>query len=164
MTAFRICLEEFARSFEIATREPSGSKFYRVVESAPTWMQSDDVVQTIHRAVDDRLPDDWIYEAMSTLADVMIGYSADTADRMRDNVHEIADAMVDVYNADRTAWLASHLANMSLVDEACDEFGCDPAADIATRIGIGQFYALDRIANAIVDACESEANNREATP
>ena len=158
LTTFQIVLTEFAGAFTCGKRD-DGKTFYRVKDDAPTWLKGSSVMLAIHSAVDDRLPDDWIYESTAAIASAMTGYSADNADAMRESVHEIADGMVDVYTTDRTAWLASHLYNLQLCDDACAELGCE-GSDITNRIGVGQYYALERIASAIVEACDEEATTR----
>ena len=160
---FAKVMKELADAFVPGKRD-DGTTFYKLSDEAPTWLQKDagsKVMREIHSALDDRLPNDWVYEAVSSLADAFVDHEAEDEDSARDSSHEIADGLVDVYNNDRLQWLASHMLNANLVDEACDELGCDPKADTFSRIGLGQFYAYERLANAVIAAVQSEAESRD---
>lgn len=163
MSAFMTVLKEFAAAFKRDKRN-DGTEFYTLRDDAPAWLQGDagrTIMREIHEALDDRLPNDWVYETAASVADTLTGYDLDDADDARENLHEVADGAVDVYNADRSKWLADHLSNAALVDEACSELGCEPDADTFTRIGLGQYLAITRIGGAVIDAVEAEADSRE---
>jgi hypothetical protein len=119
----------------------------------------------VHAAVDGpRLPDDWVYEQCASVASALVErvrYGISSADDAREALREIADELVDVYNADRLAWLASHLGNVAIVAEACADLDVSPDTDTFTRIRLGQCEAISRIAGALIDACEFEADRRE---
>lgn len=149
-TTFRLVAEELSAAFE----------HNQIKSNAPDWLQGSDVMLAIHKAVDDRMPDDWVYESTASIAETLTGYDFDDADEAREHIHEIADGMVDVYNADRTAWLGSHLLNAYLCDEATKESGTADT-DMFQRIGLGQYLALDRIGQELVNQIEAEADSRE---
>jgi len=155
--------EELAAAFTSDTRTDGGT-FYKLKDDAPQWCLRDNdsgesLMLRIHRAVDDRMPDDWIYSAADSIASSLREY--ESIDDMRDAVSEIADGQVDVYNADLTKWLASHLFNLSLCDEAAEELGSDKEKGIIGLIQLGQFIALERIANALISEIEAEAEKRD---
>ena len=103
------------------------------------------------------LPNDWIYEAIhSVLGDL----TDREPDSWEDSTSEIADSNVDVYNADRTRWLASHLAFGALVDEAVEELGQSDQG-IFGNIGIGQYVLLERIAHTLISAIEEQAKDSD---
>lgn len=156
-TPFRRALAEFSAACETAKRD-DGKSFVSLRDGSPQWMT--DAIHAAHNAIDGRLPNDWIYEACESVASTMDGYSADDADGMRENDHEICDGLVDVYNSARLAWLADHLGNADLCDEACRELG-SPDADTFDRIGLGQFMAYTRIFNALIDAFTERADEIE---
>lgn len=156
-THFRTVIEELSEAFECDTRA-NGESFFRLKDDAPDWIDS----HAFHAAVDDRLPCDWVYEKAAHIADNFTGYDCEDADELRDHIGEIADGLVDVYNADRLRWLAANLYNAALVDEACDELGGSDA-DTFTRIGYGQYMAIERIAYALLDAAAEEAEERESS-
>lgn len=157
-TPFQRAVAEFASAWETAKRD-SGDTFYRVKDrAANAWVT--EAVKSAHFAIDGRLPDDWIYQHASLIADAMEGYSADDADGMRENDHEICDGLVDVYNSDRYKWLASHNGNAAICDEACEELG-QTDADTTERIGLGQFHMLRAIFNAVIEACDERASEIE---
>jgi len=162
LNTFKAVMKEFAGAFESAKRADSKSTYYRLREDAPEWLRKDagsKVMREIHEALDDRLPNDWVYEAVSSLADAFVDHGCDDEDEAREACHEIADGLVDVYNSDRLKWLSDHMGNAALVDEACSEFGAE-GKDTFDRIGLGQFYAYERLANAVIDQVQAEADSR----
>jgi hypothetical protein len=147
--------------------EEARATFYRICDTAPAWIKQDyslgnNLMNRAHEALDDRLPDDWVYEIAAHVAEAFTEYDFDTIDELRDKVSEIADSEIDVYNSDRLQWLASHLGNADLVDTAVQEFGYDNSTGIVGAIGIGQYYAIERIAGALIDAIEAEVEKRDA--
>jgi len=163
-TTFRIVLTELATAFVSAKRTSNGEKYYRIKDDPPTWLRGTNLMHEIHSAVDGsdpRLPDDWIYEATASAADSLRDHGVENSDDAREALHEVADSLVDVYNSARLAWLASNLRNAELVDEACNELGCDADADVCTRVGLGQYLAYTRILEAVIAAVETEANERD---
>jgi hypothetical protein len=81
-------------------------------------------------------------------------------------MHEIADRLVDVYNQDRVNWLALHLNNSLLCDEAKavrrSKIGGN-TPDMFAAIGLGQYLAIDRIGRGVIAAVEFEQYTRNAT-
>lgn len=155
----------------IRVAEEKRATFYKIREGAPKWIWDyenveDKLMFRVHKAIDDRLPDDWIYEQAAHVADRFTHYDFKTADDLRDLAFEIADSLVDVYNTDRLRWLASNLDNVTLVDEAIIgyeiDFHGDNATGILGAIGAGQILAIERIALALIDAIEAEAEKRPA--
>lgn len=162
MSTFKTVAQELAAAFTSDTRS-DGTVFYKLKDERAAWISKDyeeGPVGKAHSAVDDRLPDDWIYEQCACIADTLTEY--DDADDARDHISEIADGEVDTYNAARSAWLASHLGNLALCDEAMEDFGSDyPEGGISQIIALGQFKALEAITGALIDAIEDEAQARD---
>lgn len=155
-TNYQRAVSEFAGAFSRSVRS-DGGEYYKLNDGAPDWLQGSDVMLAVHQALDDRMPDDWVYKTAASVAENLRDYDRETADESRDDVGEIADSLVDVSNADRLQWLSSHLRNAALCDEAANELG-DPG-DTFQRIGLGQYWAIERIAFAIIDACEERASD-----
>ncbi len=158
-TPFQRAIAELASAFETATRD-GGGKYTRLRDGHPEWMR--DAVYAAHEAIGGRLPSDWAYASCSAIVDTMTGYDADDADGMRDNEAEICDGLVDVYNADRVKWLADHLDNAALCDEAAEESGTGVVA-MFDLIGQGQYLGLTRMFGALIDACDERATEIEAS-
>jgi hypothetical protein len=140
--------------------------FTKLKDDRADWLKGDDeyrFMREIHEALDDRMPDDWVYQQASSIADRLTEY--EDADSARDSISEIADGLVDPYNTDRAKWLASHLLNAGIVDRAIEELGFDFTGPNSTgifgAIGLGQYVALEAIANAIIAAIEAEMEARE---
>lgn len=141
--------QAFADAFESATRD-NGEAFYRLKDGSPGWMS--DAIRDAHDS-GNIFPHDWIYDA----CDTMVSQMADSdPDQWEDYAGEWADSAVDAYNADRAAWLASHLAFGVIVDEAVDEFGHSDQG-IYGDIGIGQYCLLRNIADALIQAVTAQA-------
>jgi hypothetical protein len=167
-TMFAKVMKELADAF-VTDKRNDGKTFYKLKDGVndngvPDWLSGDagsKVMREIHSALDSRLPDDWVYEAVSSIADAFESNGVDNEDDAREQAHEIADGLVDVYNSDRLKWLATHLLNVDIVDEACKELGTADDAGIIDRIGVGQYYAYERLANAVIEAVKDEAEGRD---
>lgn len=157
---FKKCIAEVADAF-VAGKRDNGKEFYKIKDDAPEWLRGPDFMRGVHAAVDNRLPDDWIYEHTMLAASNLGGYDIDTTDHARDSAPEVVDGLVDVYNNERYQWLASHMCNADLCDEAQDDRALPHDTSMADRIGAGQALALERICYAIIDAAQSEAESRE---
>lgn len=142
---------EFANAFEQDKRN-DGKEFYKLKDGSHQWM-----TDAIHAAHGDMLPIDWIYEHCSRVADKMC--DSDPED-WQDSVSEWADDLVDVYNADRTAWLALHLGFAAWVDEAVEELGHSDQG-IFGDIGYGQYRLIESIAHALITGVQEAADEAE---
>lgn len=161
---FSVILAELAGAF-ITAKRSDGTEFVKLADDAPPWTLNDRVSGSltlrIHRAVDDRAPDDWVYQAIRDMANKLTGYGCESADTLREAVSEAADGEVDIWNAALTKWLASHLSNAALVDEAVEEMGWPADRGIFGAIAMGQYRALEAIGNAIIDEVQAELERRE---
>lgn len=156
MTNFKTVMNELSNAFERRSRD-NGDRFYTLKDGSPEWMAG--TIYSAHNAIDGRLPDDWIYEAVHSLA---CNYNThDDADECRDEESEVCDGLVDVYTSALTTWLASHLGNVALCDEAADEFGLEEHNDIDHRIRMGQLLAYQRISGALLECVEAVAEDRD---
>jgi hypothetical protein len=157
---FSTVLAEMAEAFEQSKRD-DGKTFYKLKDDAPEWLKGSDVMLKIHSALDDRFPDDWVYETAWAIAENLTGYDDANADDANDQLHEVADGLVDVYNSDRARWLALHLNNALLCDEAAEESGTPIDVDMFSRIGAGQHLAIERIGYALITAVDAELDERD---
>lgn len=157
--------KELADAFTTDTRN-DGTTFHKFADDAPEWIteKNEDgayLSHRIHQAIDGRLPDDWVYEHASYIADRLTEF--EDIDAMRDAAYEIAGNLVDVYSSARLKWLASNLNNVALCDEAVEEIGYDKEQGILGMIAAGQLKALEALAMALVTEIENEATRREET-
>ncbi len=153
---------ELSTAFASDKRTQDDKIFWKLKEDSdlPEWLQADagrDVMHGIHKCLDDRMPDDWVYEVVAHTADSLADY--EDADSMQEASHEIADGQACIYNADLTNWLADHTDNAYLCDEACDEFG-DPE-DMFKRIQYGQLVGITRIISGMISAIMEEFDSQE---
>lgn len=170
-TTLQTILTELNDAF-VQDKRNDGTVFWKLKEDAAPWLKAEDdtgnnFIFRVHDALDDRLPDDWVYEKMAELAQKFTEYDFDSVDELRDNyLSEIIDSLVDVYNMDRARWLASHLNNQALCDEAAEEYNfveqctIEHGLSISDLMGQGQYLAIDRIAQAMVSEIEAEIEAR----
>lgn len=166
MNTFQKVIAEIAGAFK--TQKAPGAKddddvIFVLKDDAPEWMKDFTFMHKIHAALDGRGPDDWVYEHTYRLACDFSEREAESADDLRngDSLHEIVDGMVDIYNSDRLRWLAMNLVNVDLCDEARESGVVADDASMLDRIAAGQYMALERIANALLDAAEERASEIE---
>jgi len=135
-------LDEFCEAFETRTRD-NGDKFTCLTVESPSWMT--DILRECHG---DMFPDDTKYNMIQECADSLREYKS----LGTDNVFEIADGLVDIYNSDRTDWLSSHLSRAYYIDAAQEEGLLTEDADTFTRIGVGQFKEYEEILYTLIRA------------
>lgn len=145
-----------ARDFAAAFTTDNPRKVWAIHNNAPAWMR-----EAMHAVHADRFPDDWIYATAKAAAD----YIAEAKYTDADDAHDqgmgcFADDNVDVYNAARSAWLASNLNNADYCDRAVSDGLVAADADMFDRIGVGQYLASEEIYAGIIDAIQTEAEVR----
>lgn len=145
-----------ADSFEQRTRD-NGETFYCLTDNAPEWMR-----EAMRDAHGDMLPDDTRYRMIRSAVYSLTDYSPDD---WEDCLHEMADSLVDVYTADLTAWLASHIQRVSYCDEAASEYGLESndgaRFDTAQFLMRGQYAEYIEILSALVSAITEQAEESE---
>lgn len=159
-TPFLLALRDLAGAFVAGpTQRENEETITTLRDGSPEWMR--DAVYAAHDALGYGLPNDWCYAACSEVASSLADHAPVDADAAREASHEVADGAVDVYHSARTKWLADHHANVSLVDQACEELGVASDASIYDRIATGQHGAYLSIVEALISACDSEAHSRK---
>lgn len=136
---------KIAPFFERRRTRDSGEAFYTLKDDKPEWLQ--DAVMDAHNG---EMPDDWIYEQCSAIADMIDDYDPD--DDLEDATHEMADGLVDVYTHDLNRWYAANLCRAEWVEQAREEGLIDADADITARFSAGQYLQLRFIADQLVGA------------
>lgn len=152
---------EFARAFEQDAR-PNGEPFYKIADSAPEWLQDHGVMRRVHESLDDRMPDDWVYETAEAFTRRLGEYEIEDADDADEIVCEIADSLTDHDYSSLARWLAMNNRNGFLCDEADDECAAGKGATLFDRIHYGQFLAVERIGRAIIAEISAEHERRNA--
>lgn len=143
--------------FESFKRDGSDETIYRTKDGAPEWLRD-----LVHEAHGDMLPDDWRYEAIMDALSHIGDTDAETADDLDDESHEFADGHVDVYNAARAEWLASHLARGGYVDQAIDDGLADPSQGVYQLIGVGQYVELEEVFASVRQSLADRLEELEA--
>ena len=135
-----------AHAFFEARERGEGERFTTTRYDSPEWLRD-----LVHEAHGEFLPDDWRY---STIHNALV-FIAENPGADDDSAHEFADTAVDVYSADRLAWLASNLRRLAYVDEAVAEYG--PREQIIDNIGIGQYGEAFEIYASIYASLDDRA-------
>jgi len=116
-------------------------EYYCLKDDAPSWM-----VDVIHKAHGDRLPNDSIYEVVNEVAAELADSNPDTdLDELREVIAEIEP---DVYTSDLTSWLNETPYNVYYLDEALKE-GIKDGFDLLSR---AQYLFKQEVANALLEA------------
>lgn len=151
---FRAHAREFSDAFERATRT-DGTAFVKLSSDAPEWMT--DAVRDSHARA---LPDDYVYSLCEECADGIAEHSdwLDDVDSVEDYLHEIADAAVPIYNAERARWLSENISNCEWIAESVANFGAPSECDVFDLLGQGMYaqasYVAGILFNAIREAAE----------
>lgn len=144
---------EAAACFESVKRDGSEDDYYtRVKDGSPEWLT--DLVRHAHLD-GEMFPDDWRYACISAAVDA-IDEAGEDAD-LDDLGSEFADGQVDVYTADRYAWLSSNLRRSGYVDDAVSEGLAVPETDTVDRIGLGQYMEATEVYHAVKGFLEERA-------
>lgn len=141
---------KYAGFFEKKGRE-NGEAFVTLQEGAPDWL-----IGAVREAHDGALPNDWVYAecfaVCEAIDDGALTVSPEIDDDMED-FHGYVDARVDIYIKDRFRWaldmcLTELFAN---AEERATEL-CSEAMPMADRLGAVQYAAIERIAEAMLEA------------
>lgn len=146
--ALQRAADQASKAFEVSERS-NGEECIVLSGDAPDWLVS----REWHTAIDGtapRLPSDWIYEKAQN---IFLGFaevlSHDLDADLERAQAELVDAEIDTYTSDLLAWLADSDRNIALVDEARHEMGADVSTE--RSIVLGQFFALERLANCVLE-------------
>lgn len=124
---------EFVPFFKTIVREGSHHEIVTLKDDAP-----DELVDLIHTAHGDFLPDDFRYEVIH---DALCAFAdCENPDDVR--------VEADIYNHDLLRWLSSNLKRIGYCDEAQTEFGLDKS-DVMTLITYGQQIEKNEIVSCV---------------
>jgi hypothetical protein len=123
-----------------------GGTFYALRKGSPEWMR--DLMRAAHRD-GDIFPDDWRY-ACAFAACEAIAECEDGA-HLDERGHDFADAYVDTYTHDLTAWLASSNHRVGYVDEAREYYGNDGEWTMDYALPMGQYVEAREVFDAVVE-------------
>lgn len=151
----RIAALAFMDAFQRKTRD-NGDAFYSLKGGTPEWMR--DAICDAH---DDKLPDDWSYDACHSIVCAICDSSDDdTESDIRDRDCEIIDSCIDSYTNRLALWLASHSARIGYCEEAGKEYGAP--TDIVRAMRQGQYYELSLIFAAILSAIVAQVEEGDS--
>jgi hypothetical protein len=164
---FQIVASELAAA--LVTKDRSdGEKFVTLSDDAADWMT--EAIHCAHVAIDDRLPDDWIYASCKRVADEL----SEIDEPDDDTTYEIADRLTDTATHTLLTWLASHVLNADVVDQANIDYGTfDMLRDrdrrgkvenptLVQMLQCGQLEMLRAITAALIEEIQSAVKARES--
>lgn len=129
--------------------ESPADRAVTIADSAPAWVR-----EGVEAAHDGTLPNDWIYQECEAAFDAIQDGSLNRSDD--GSVHEWADSRVDVYTQARFQWAAAFCLQSlyASAEDAARDMGGDKS-DVGEYIGVVQYCALCRIAEAMLEAKRS---------
>lgn len=144
-------MQFFADQFETRERE-NGTAFHCLGDNRPEWCQ--DIARECHGGM---MPDDYRYQWLSHGADSLADIPAD---EWEDQITEIADGMVDVYNFNLLQWVSSNLSRIEYVDDAMEN-GLPRENDLISALQCGQMEEIRETLCHLVEEIESLADDVE---
>jgi len=139
----------YGQFFETKTRD-NGASFVTLKDEAPEWLG--EAVRDAHHG---DLPNDWIFAQCEAAVDAFDNGNV-TSD---DDVHEHADAQVDVYTKDVFQWAADFCLSSTYgeAEEEAADMGTD-TKEIVKVLQAIQYCAISRIVRIMLEACENAEN------
>ena len=135
----------FASHFTTGTRE-SGKTYTKLTDDAPAWLK--EAVQEAHHGT---LPNDWVYAECRAAVEAVDSGALDVEDEDDDDVHNHADAQVDVYTQELFQWAADFCLTdtFSAAEEEAENMGYGKDDDVSKRLAAIQYAALRHIADTM---------------
>ncbi len=141
-------VKEFNNSMEYVkvNREGKEEYIYKLKNGSSKIFQ--DIIFEVHRAIGDRLPDDYIYSEIAN----DIEFLSDNIDEDSD-IEELRESLIeslesDVYLSDLQDWASYHLDNQCYIDDAIKEF-CPQ--DYFGTLSAGQYLFKQDIINNLIN-------------
>ena len=112
----------------------------------------DDLQSIVQEAHLGEFPNDWRFDTVhsiaSTLAEMPDSEDWDV-DNFRDESHEVADSLVDVYTSDLLQWVAGNI-NRHQWDDSDIANGVEPHGDIAALVRLRQYEEIESMVHAVL--------------
>jgi len=127
-----------------------GTKFKRLVDNHPQWMQD-----VIHAAHGDRMPNDQVYRMIDRIVSDLAEQDEDSdIDTLREALYEVEP---DVYTNDLTGWLHDRADNIYYLTEALEESEFKDGFQLLTY---AQSKFIIEIGEALLEALNNEAESQ----
>jgi hypothetical protein len=141
--------EEVRAGFTLDKRT-DGSEYWTRRDKSERW-----ITDLCHEAHGDMMPDDVRYEYIVDALDIIAEHGDDA------DAAESLDSNVDIYNSDRTAWLASHNGRQEYADRAVSDGLCD-GADIMQTLGCAQYLEREEVYGSVLASLQAQLEEVEA--
>jgi len=148
---------EVARRAEGQHKDEEDATFVRVKDGAPAWVL--DAVREAHQGM---LPNDWVFEECRAAAEAIDECDEGALDG--DWITEHADARVEVYTKQLFQWATDFCLTeiFAEAEERANDLGdAGEKIEISKRLSMIQFYAIDRIAQTMLDAYKDARDEGE---
>lgn len=127
-----------------------GTKFKRLVDNHPQWMQD-----VIHAAHGDRMPNDQVYRMIARIVSNLAEQDEDSdIDTLREALYDVKP---DAYTNDLTGWLHDRTDNIHYLTEALEEFEIIDGFQLLTY---AQSIFILEIGEALLAALNNEAESQ----
>jgi hypothetical protein len=151
-TQLTITLETLRDCFDTTTRNNGESI---VIFDTPDETLKDFMVE-VHGT--EMWPDDYRYATIERLICIFLDYAKNsqnyTIENMVEDLPEISDSLVDVYDRDLKNWLSSHHFRAGYCDQAQEEGMTDTDTGILARIVCGQILEIQELGGNLISWLE----------
>jgi len=160
-TTFQGWLE--ALSGALGVRHKSdGTKFTHLSDADYWGPIRDDLLQIIHAAHDDELPNEWRYSTVSHIVESLLGYgqpgeSPWHVEAYREVSWEIAESGADSYTSQNIAWLAENVGRVAFRDDdiTTELLPAEQVGQIGFLALLRQQEEIEWMVHTVLDAIES---------
>ena len=139
----------------LTTETRKDSSTYIALNESPKWDSIREELTGIVRAAHfNEMPNDWRFETVDSIASSLVEMpdSEDwDVDDFREEAHEIADSLVDVYTGALLAWVSENIRRHQWDDEGIAQ----PTTDIVQLIRLRQYEEIESMVQAVLSQVES---------
>ena len=143
-----------------------GTKFTHLSDADYWGPIRDDLLQIIHAAHDDELPNEWRYSTVSHIVESLLGYgqpgeSPWDVEAYREVSWEIAESGADSYTSQNIAWLAENVGRVAFRDPdvTTELLPADQACHIGFLALLRQQEEIEWMVQTVLDSIDSLVDN-----
>ena len=128
---------------------------YTALSSEAKWDDiRDDLQNIVQEAHLGEFPNDWRFDTVASIARSLTEVTdlEDwNVDNFREESHDVADCLVDVYTSDLLAWVSENICRHQWDDEGIAQ----PTTDIVGLVRLRQYEEIESMVHAVLNQIES---------
>ena len=128
---------------------------YMALSSEAQWDDiRDDLENIVREAHCGEFPNDWRFDTVDSIASTLAEMSDSEdwdVDDFREESHEVADSLVDVYTSDLLQWVAGNINRPQWDDDSIVQ----PTTDIMVLIRLRQYEEIESMVQVVLSEIES---------